>query len=74
MTNGAFGHGKQAQTNLSALNAIVWGTCNTDLGQDVCSSNMAWFTSTLQSVCSMELSAGNVMASQTLQGSLAWPL
>lgn len=59
---------KQAQANLTALNSIVWGTCNTDLSQDTCTSNMAWFASTLQSVCSAELNAKNVMVVQALQG------
>jgi hypothetical protein len=63
------GH-KQAQSNLTLLNSVVWGTCNTNLTQDECSSDMAWFASTLQSVCSVDLNAGNVMAVQTLQGSL----
>jgi len=65
---------QQAQTNLTALSSIVWGTCNTDLSQDVCSSNMAWFASTLQSVCAEDLSARNVMVSQTLQGLQAFDL
>jgi hypothetical protein len=58
---------KQEQSNLTALNTIVWGTCNTDLSQDTCSANMAWFASTLKSVCSAELDGQNLMAVTTLQ-------
>jgi hypothetical protein len=68
-----FARHKQAQANLTILNSVVWGTCNTDLSDDVCSSDMAWFASTLPSVCSAELTAGNVLVAQTLQGPLASP-
>jgi len=34
----------------------------------VCSSNMAWFASTLSSVCSAELNAKHILVVQTLQG------
>lgn len=59
---------KQAQTNLTQLNDIVWGTCNTDTSTDQCGTNMATFESTLQSVCSKELSTQNAMVVQALQG------
>lgn len=63
-------HIKQAQSNLTALNAIVWGTCNTDVSSDVCSSNMAGFASQLQSLCSAEISSENAQVVQALQGAL----
>jgi len=63
-----------AQNNLSVLNSMLWATCNTDLSQQTCSSNMAWFATTLQSVCSTELSAGNVLTAQTLQALQAFDM
>ena len=59
---------KQAQTNLTLLNEVVWGTCNTDLSSDVCTANMAWFASELQTECATDLKDENAMAVDTLQG------
>ncbi|KAJ6627903.1 hypothetical protein B0H10DRAFT_1869252 [Mycena sp. CBHHK59/15] len=52
----------EAQDNLTELNAIVWGTCNTTIAEDQCVSNMEWFSSTLASVCATDLKDGNSMA------------
>ena len=60
----------QAQTNLTELNSILWGTCNTDASQQQCSSNMASFADQLHSSCANELSANNNQVVQTLQGVL----
>ncbi|KAF8155860.1 hypothetical protein B0H34DRAFT_798957 [Crassisporium funariophilum] len=55
-----------AQTNLTLMNSIVWGTCNTNVGTDQCSANMAWFASELKIACSDELEALNTMAVEVL--------
>ena len=39
---------KQAQSNITELNAIVWGTCNTNTPEDTCTANMQWFTDNLK--------------------------
>jgi hypothetical protein len=52
------------------MNNIIWGTCNTDPGQDQCTQNMAWFASALQSSCSQDLDDKNSMAVNTLIGEL----
>ncbi|TCD67434.1 hypothetical protein EIP91_012406 [Steccherinum ochraceum] len=65
---------QQAQTNLSALNDIVWGTCNTDASKDTCVANIAWFRDALTTQCTEELSANNAMVVSTLQGLQAYSL
>ncbi|KAF7325682.1 hypothetical protein MKEN_00418200 [Mycena kentingensis (nom. inval.)] len=54
-----------AQTDLNKLNTLVWGTCNTDTDEDVCASNMAWFSDSLTSSCAIDLKDGNSMAVNT---------
>jgi len=46
----------QAQSNLTALNIDVWGTCNTPMTADQCTANMEWFLSQLLDACSKEKS------------------
>lgn len=55
-----------AQTNLTLMNSLIWGTCNTPLSTSQCQSNMASFASQLQSDCSQELSNTNLMVVNTL--------
>jgi hypothetical protein len=64
----------QAQRNVTLLNAILWGTCNTLTSQSQCISNMAWFASTLQSACANDLQDRNAMAANTLIGLQAYQL
>lgn len=64
----------QAQDNLTALNDILWGTCNTDIGVDQCVANMGWFSSTLQTQCATDLANKNSMAITTLKGLQAYSL
>ncbi|KAH8084356.1 hypothetical protein BXZ70DRAFT_957878 [Cristinia sonorae] len=64
----------QAQSNLTLLNNIVWGTCNTDSSEDTCNSNMAWFRDTLQVQCATELTANNAMVLNTFRGLQAYGL
>lgn len=66
----ACGHFLQAQTNLTALNVDIWGTCNTPLDADQCQANMGWFESELQSACSEEKSENNAIVTQSLASTL----
>lgn len=59
---------KQAQTNVSLLNTIVWGTCNTDPTMDECIANMDWFATALQQECTTELKGNYATVVNTLMG------
>ncbi|PSS36972.1 hypothetical protein PHLCEN_2v1188 [Hermanssonia centrifuga] len=59
---------QQAQDNITSLNAIIWGTCHTDVDADTCTSNMAWFTDALADQCADDLKAGNPIVQQTQTG------
>jgi hypothetical protein len=59
---------EKAQTNLTLLNSIIWGTCNTPTPYEKCKSNMSWFAGSLQTSCAEELKDRNVMVSNTLVG------
>lgn len=61
-----------AQSNSTLLNSIVWGTCNTSIDQDTCTSNMSNFAKVLRSSCSAELAAQNSIIVTTLQGLLSY--
>ncbi|KZT71919.1 hypothetical protein DAEQUDRAFT_78100 [Daedalea quercina L-15889] len=56
----------EAQSNLTELNTVVWGTCNTDLNDDECEANMAWFADELQETCATDLKANNEVAASSL--------
>ncbi|KAI0754341.1 hypothetical protein C8Q80DRAFT_1094050 [Daedaleopsis nitida] len=58
----------QSQRNVSELNVIVWGTCNTDLSVEQCSSNMAWFANNIQTVCKQDIAANNALVSDAVAG------
>jgi hypothetical protein len=55
-----------AQTNLTLMNSIIWGTCNTTTSNAQCVLNMGWFAMALQTQCSQELTQLNAMATSTL--------
>ncbi|KAF8644928.1 hypothetical protein AX16_008210 [Volvariella volvacea WC 439] len=57
-----------AQTNLTLLNNLVWGTCHTNPGMDECTANMGWFANNLQTACSTDLRDRNALAVETLIG------
>ncbi|KAI0064371.1 hypothetical protein BV25DRAFT_1783216, partial [Artomyces pyxidatus] len=57
-----------AQSNTTALNIDVWGTCNTPLSSDQCAANLAWFAGELPKQCSEELDDNNETVQQALQG------
>lgn len=56
----------QAQTNVTLLNEMIWGTCNTTVDADTCSDNMNWFASSLKTQCATELSQQNPFVANTL--------
>ncbi|KAJ3984891.1 hypothetical protein F5890DRAFT_1474189 [Lentinula detonsa] len=62
------------QTNLTALNAVIWGTCNPTPGIDQCALNMAKFASSLQSACAEDLTDNNLFAVSTQQALNAYSL
>jgi hypothetical protein len=66
--------GKQAQGNVTLLNDLVWGTCNTDLEAATCTSNMDWFASALRQQCAIELTNRNTFVGDTLTGLLVYSL
>jgi hypothetical protein len=55
-----------AQSNLTLMNTLIWGTCNTTLPYSQCQSNMASFASLLQTACSQELKNQNLLAVNSL--------
>ncbi|KAF8068795.1 hypothetical protein FPV67DRAFT_1356278, partial [Lyophyllum atratum] len=55
-----------AQTNLTLLNSVVWGTCNTNTAREQCVANMGWFAETLKTACAQDLTDRNAMAVSTL--------
>ncbi|KAL5522573.1 hypothetical protein ACEPAG_8590 [Sanghuangporus baumii] len=65
---------EQAQTNLTLLNTLIFGTCTTSTPVDTCTANMDWFASSLSSTCSTELSENNLMVTQTLLGLQSYSL
>ena len=58
----------QAQSNLTALNIDIWGTCNTPVDVDQCTANMGWFASNFPVACSQEKKEQNQMVIQALAG------
>ncbi|KAL5499163.1 hypothetical protein ACEPAH_1681 [Sanghuangporus vaninii] len=65
---------EQAQTNLTLLNTLIFGTCTTSTPLDTCTANMAWFASSLASSCATELSQNNLLVAQTQLGLQAYAL
>jgi len=57
-----------AQTNLTLMNSIIWGTCNTTIDYNQCQVNMAEFALTMKTACADELKELNTMAVTTLMG------
>ncbi|KAL0960211.1 hypothetical protein HGRIS_011845 [Hohenbuehelia grisea] len=64
----------QAQTNLTFLNTVIWGTCNTNTTAAQCDTNMAGFATTLRSQCSADLADKNARAVSTLVALNAYSL
>ncbi|PCH35402.1 hypothetical protein WOLCODRAFT_139891 [Wolfiporia cocos MD-104 SS10] len=64
----------EAQNNLTLLNNVLWGTCNTGPSLDQCTANMDWFAQELQTACAIDLKANNELAASTLVGLHAYSL
>ncbi|KIY53860.1 hypothetical protein FISHEDRAFT_20728, partial [Fistulina hepatica ATCC 64428] len=63
-----------AQSNLTELNAIIWGTCNTTLSEDQCLWNMKWFADEISDACSEDISDRNPLAVETRIALRAYPV
>ncbi|THU95232.1 hypothetical protein K435DRAFT_897708 [Dendrothele bispora CBS 962.96] len=65
-----------AQTNLTLLNSILWGTCNPPLGVDQCTTNMRWFEREMvqDGVCGKEMEERNELVVRTRAALLAYPI
>ncbi|TFY74622.1 hypothetical protein EWM64_g9390, partial [Hericium alpestre] len=59
---------EQAQSNTSALNVDIWGTCNTPLSADQCTANMNWFLAQLPKQCQKDLDDQNETVMQAQAG------
>ncbi|KAF6744142.1 hypothetical protein DFP72DRAFT_930041 [Ephemerocybe angulata] len=55
-----------AQNNLTLLNTLIWGTCNTATPEAECVGNMASYAGNLQVQCAQDLRDGNAMAVSAL--------
>ncbi|EJC97762.1 uncharacterized protein FOMMEDRAFT_98111 [Fomitiporia mediterranea MF3/22] len=66
----------EAQENLTTLNALIYGTCNTDTPLSTCTANMNWFASSLTTSCADELKQKNSQnpVQQTLFGLQSYEL
>ena len=56
----------KAQNNLTLMNTLLWGTCNTNTSDTQCRANMQMFATQLQTECSQDLKDGNARAVSTL--------
>ena len=59
---------KQSQRNISALNVLIWGTCNTDLSAVQCASNMQWFAQNIQSACKQDIAVKTPIVTDAVAG------
>ncbi|TFK49134.1 hypothetical protein OE88DRAFT_1683778 [Heliocybe sulcata] len=64
----------EAQSNLTEMNAIIWGTCNTSTDEDTCVATMASYLSQMKSQCSKEISNGFTAVTQAVAGLEAYKL
>ncbi|KAF4564847.1 hypothetical protein EYR40_011020 [Pleurotus pulmonarius] len=64
----------KAQNNLTLLNTLIWGTCNTNTASNQCNINMAGFATSLREQCKEDLDDGNSRAVNTLIALDAYPL
>lgn len=62
---------KQSQDNITTLNNVIWGTCNTSIDAEQCNENMSGFADTLKDICSTDLAADNAVVQTTLNGESA---
>ncbi|KZT25787.1 hypothetical protein NEOLEDRAFT_1114189 [Neolentinus lepideus HHB14362 ss-1] len=64
----------EAQSNITEMNAIIWGTCNTPADEDTCVSTMASYLSQMRSQCSKEISNDFSAVTQAVAGLEAYSL
>lgn len=65
---------QQAQTNLTALSNIIFGTCNTANSFDSCTQSLASYASQLSTSCSKEVQQSNSLVLTTREGLLNYPV
>ncbi|KAF9269896.1 hypothetical protein L218DRAFT_952093 [Marasmius fiardii PR-910] len=63
-----------ASTSLPTLNAVIWGTCNTNIPYADCVENVNGFSDGLQTSCAKELSEGNQRVMNVLGALQSYPL
>ncbi|KAI0355968.1 hypothetical protein OH77DRAFT_1503903 [Trametes cingulata] len=63
-----------SQRNISLLNDVIWGTCNTDLSADQCASNMAWFADNIKTQCKQDIAANNPIVQDAVAGLEAYTI
>ncbi|KAL0570718.1 hypothetical protein V5O48_011237 [Marasmius crinis-equi] len=64
----------KASESLETLNAVIWGTCNTNIAYADCIGNVNWFSTALQSSCAKELSENNARVVSVLGALESYPL
>lgn len=64
----------EAQENVTAMNAIIWGTCNTTIDEETCAANMASYLGQLKSNCSKEISNNFQAVTDAVTGLEAYTL
>ncbi|CDO74583.1 hypothetical protein BN946_scf184583.g10 [Trametes cinnabarina] len=65
---------QQSQRNISLLNTIIWGTCNTDVDKGQCLSNMDWFAENIRTQCKRDIAANNPLVQDAVAGLDAYGL
>ncbi|KAI0631242.1 hypothetical protein C8Q77DRAFT_1061993 [Trametes polyzona] len=58
----------QSQRNISLLNTIIWGTCNTVPSAEQCEENMAWFADNIKTQCKGDIDANNPIVQDAVAG------
>ena len=46
----------------------MWGTCNTDIDAQQCSTNMAWFADNIKTQCKKDIAANNSIVTDAVAG------
>ncbi|KAI9065275.1 hypothetical protein FKP32DRAFT_511670 [Trametes sanguinea] len=64
----------QSQRNISLLNNIIWGTCNTDVDKGQCLENMDWFAQNIKTQCKRDIDADNPIVQDAVAGLEAYGL
>ncbi|KAI0763442.1 hypothetical protein BD413DRAFT_642914 [Trametes elegans] len=57
-----------SQRNISLLNAIIWGTCNTEPSAEECAANMGWFAANIKTQCRQDIAAQNPIVLDAVAG------